>query len=85
MVRAVVPIEGRSGKAGAIKFFGDFIVFPEGLEKMIQMGIANILNSKVFNNECKHDGASLVMPEIRDGGCLIVVEFGKVVSEEVVR
>jgi hypothetical protein len=72
-------------KAGAVNFFRDFVVFLEGLAKMIQMGITNLLNGKVVNNECKHDRAPLVMPETRGGGCLVVVKFGKAVSEEDVR
>ncbi len=48
------------------------------------MGIANILNGKVFDNECKHNGAPLVLTETGGGGCLVVVKFGKAVSEEVV-
>ncbi len=84
MVWAVVPFEDHAGKAGAIEFFGYFVVFPEGLAKMIQMGITNVLNSEVIINECKHDGAPLVTPETRGGGCFIVVEFGKAVLEEVV-
>jgi hypothetical protein len=59
-------------------------VLLESLAKMIQVGIANVLNGKVLNNECKHDGAPLVMPETRGGGCPLVVEFGEAVSEEVV-
>jgi hypothetical protein len=54
-------------------------VFIEGLAKMIQMDIANILNGKVINNECKHDREPLEMPETRGGGCLVVVEFEKAV------
>ncbi len=67
-----------------IEFFRDIVVFLEGLAKMIQVGIADVLDSKVVNNECKHDGAPLVMPKTRGGGCLVVVKFGKVVSEKVV-
>jgi hypothetical protein len=51
---------------------------------MIQVSIANVLNTKVINNECKHDGSPLVTPETRDGGCLIVIKFCKAVSEEIV-
>ncbi len=51
---------------------------------MIQAGIANVLNGKVVDNECKHDRVPLVTPDTGVGGCIIVVEFGKVVSEEVV-
>ncbi len=51
---------------------------------MIQVGIADILDGKVVKNECKHDGVPLVAPETGGGGCLVVVKFGKAVSEEVV-
>jgi hypothetical protein len=72
------------GKAGAINFFRDFVVLFESLAKMIQVGITNVLDGKVINNECKHDGAPFVAPEPRGGGCLIVVKVGKTVSEELV-
>jgi hypothetical protein len=84
VVWALVPFECHAGKAGAIDFFTDFVVFLEDLAKMIQVGITNILNGKVVNNECKHDRAPLVTPETRGVGCLVVVKFGKAVSEEVV-
>jgi hypothetical protein len=71
-------------EAGATNFFRDFVVFLEGLVKMIQVGIANVLNGKAVNNVCKHDGAPLVTPETGGGGCLLVVALGKVVLEEVV-
>ena len=51
---------------------------------MIQVGITNILDGKVVDNKCKHDGAPFVAPEPGGGCCLIVVEFGKAVSEEFV-
>ncbi len=85
MVRAIVPFECHAGKAGAIDFFREFVVFLEGLAKMIQVGIANILNGKVIRIECKHDGVPLMIPETRGGGCLIVFKFGKAALEEVVR
>ncbi len=76
MILAVVSFECHAGKAGAIDFFRDFVVFLESLGKMIQVGIAYVLNGKVVNSDCKHDGAPLVMPKTGGGGCLIVVEFG---------
>jgi hypothetical protein len=81
---AVVQLECHAGKAGAIDFFRDFVVLLESLAKMIQVGIARVLNGKVVDNECKHDRAQLVMPVTGGGGCLVVVEFGKAVSEKVV-
>jgi hypothetical protein len=80
---AVAPFKRHAGKAGTINFFRDFVVL-QSLAKMIQVGIANVLNGKVINNECKHDGAPLVVSETGGGGCLVVVEFNKVVLEEVV-
>ncbi len=69
---------------GAINFLRDFVVLFESLGKMIQVGIANVLNGKVVNNECKHDGVPFVAPEPGGGGCLVVVKFSKVVLEEFV-
>ncbi len=54
------------------------------MAKKIQVGIANILDGKVVDNECKHDGAPFVVIEPGGGGCLVVVEFDKAVSEEFV-
>ncbi len=75
---------GLKGAAGAVVFLRDFVVLFESLAKMIQVGIANVLDGKVVDNESKHDGAPFVAPEPGGGGCLIVVEFGKAVSEEFV-
>ncbi len=62
---AVVPFKCHAGKAGAVDFLRDFIVLFESLAKMIQVGITNVLDGKVINNECKHDGAPFVAPEPR--------------------
>ncbi len=77
---AVVPFKCHAGKAGAVNFLKDFVVLFESLVKMIQVGITNVLDGKVVNNECKHDGAPFVAPEPGGGGCLVVVKFGKAVS-----
>jgi hypothetical protein len=84
VIWAVDPFECHAGKVVAINFFRDFVVLLESLAKMIQVGIANVLNGKFVDNECKHDRAPLVTPETGGGGCLVVVKFGKAVSEEVV-
>ncbi len=80
----VVPFKCRTGKVVADNILRDFVVLLESLAKMIQVGIANVLDGKVVNNECKHDGVPFVAPESGGGGCLVVVEFGKAVSEEFV-
>jgi hypothetical protein len=69
---------------GATNFLRDFVVLFESLAKMIQVGISNVLDGKVVNNEFKHDGAPFVAPEPRGCGCLVVVEFGKAFLEEFV-
>ncbi len=51
---------------------------------MIQVGITNVLDGKVINNECKHDGAPFVAPEPGGGGYFVVVKIGKAISEEFV-
>ncbi len=81
---AVVPLKCHTGKAGAVNFFRDFILLLESLVKMIQVCIANLLDGKVVDDECKHDRVPLVVPETGGGGCLAVVKFGKAVLEEVV-
>ncbi len=81
---AIVPFKCHTGKAGAVNFLRDFVVLLESLAKMIQVGITNVLDGKVVDNECKHDGVPLVVPEPGGVGCLVIVKFGKAVSEEVV-
>jgi hypothetical protein len=81
---AVVPFQCHTGEAGAVNFLRDFVVLLESLAKMIQVGIANVLDSKVVDDECKHGGVPLVAPETRGGGCLVVVKFNKAVLEKVV-
>ncbi len=81
---AVVLFEHHAGKAGAVDFLRGFVVLFESLAKMIQVGITNVLGGKVVNNECKHEGAPLVAPEPRGGGCFVVVKIGEVVLEEFV-
>ncbi len=80
----VVPFKCHTGKAGAVNFLRDFVVLFESLAKMIQVGIIDVLDGKVVDNECKHDGAPFVVPEPGGGGCLIVVKFDKAVLEEFV-
>jgi hypothetical protein len=81
---AVVPFKYYTGKAGAINFLRDFVVLLKSLAKIIQVGITNILDGKVVDNECNHDLAPFVVPEPRGGGCHVVVKFGKAVLEEFV-
>ncbi len=78
---AVVPFEHHAGKAGAVNFLRDFVVLFESLAKMIQVGITNVLDDKVVNNEYKHDGAPFVAPEPGGGGCFVVVKIGNAVLE----
>ncbi len=47
---AVVPFKCHAGKAVAVNFLRDFVVLFESLAKMIQVGIANVLDGKVVNN-----------------------------------
>jgi hypothetical protein len=81
---AVVPFKHHTGKAGAVNFLRDFVVLIESLVKMIQVCIADVLDGKVVDDECKHDRVSLVVPETWGGCCLVVVKFNKAVSEEIV-
>jgi hypothetical protein len=51
---------------------------------MIQVSIANVLEGKVVDNECTHDGVPFVAPALEGGVCLVVTKSGKAVSEEFV-
>ncbi len=81
---AVVSFEHHASKAGAVDFLRNFVVLFESLAKMIQATITNVLDGKVVDNECKHDGAPFVAPEPRGGGCFVVVKISKAVLEEFV-
>ncbi len=81
---AVVLFEHHAGKVSAVNFLRDFVVIFESLAKMIQVGITNVLDGKVINNEYKHDGLPLVVPEPGGGGCFVAVKIGEAVSEEFV-
>jgi hypothetical protein len=59
-------------------------VLLESSSKVVQVGVADVLDREVVNNEGKHDGAPLVSPETWSGGCFKVVKFGKAFTEEVV-
>jgi hypothetical protein len=76
---AVVPFKCHAGKAGAVNFLRDFLVLFESLAKMIQVGIVDVLDGKVVDNECKHDRTTFVAPGPGGGGCLVVVKFGKAI------
>ena len=56
---AVGPFECHACKAGTVKFFGDFVVLLESLVKMIQVGIANVLNCKVVDMKANMTGCQL--------------------------
>ena len=78
VIWAVVPFECDACKASSVEFFGDFVVLLESLAKMIQVGVTNVLDCKVVDYEGKHDKMPLVLPEVRGGGCFILVKFGEV-------
>ena len=48
---AVVPFEHHASEVGVINFLRDFVVLFESLAKMIQVGITNVLDGKVIDNE----------------------------------
>ncbi len=79
---AVVPFERHVGVAGAVNFLRDFVLPFESLAKMIQVGITNVLDGKVVDNKCKHDGVPFVAPEPGSGGCFVVLKIGEADSEE---
>jgi hypothetical protein len=56
---ALVPFKCHANEAGDVNFLRDFVVLFEGLAKMIQVGITNVLDGKVVNNGANMTGCHL--------------------------
>ena len=68
-----------------VTFFIDccFIVFFEGVEKMIGVALAYIFNTEVINYEGNQYMSPFVAPQTRDEGALVVVVVEKARLHEV--
>ena len=67
-VCGIVPVNGESAEEGTGPVDGDFIEVLEGLDEVVGVLFANVLDTKVVNNEGESDGLGGVLPERRSSG-----------------
>ena len=80
----IVPVNGESKEEGTGPVNGDGIQFLEGLDEVVGVFLANVLDPKVINYEGENDGLCGVLPERRGSGNRGVSKVGKVSFEPVV-
>ena len=81
---SVVPGEIDASKFSAGPVRGDFIVCGEGLEEVVSVLSADVLDAKIIDDKDKHDWAPFVSPQARGGGTLVVAMRFQSGHEEVV-
>ena len=64
----VVPVNGKSAEEGTGPVNGDGVQFLEGLDEVIGVFLADVLDPKVVDNEGENDGIGGVLPERRSSG-----------------
>ena len=69
----VVPLQINSGVKVALPVLSEFIVFGNSLLEVYCVSFTNVINSRVVNEQAKHDWAPSVSPDTRCEGALIVV------------
>ena len=69
----VVPLKTNSGVKVSLSVISEFILFGESLLEVYGMSFANVINTKVVNDQAKHDWSPSVSPEPRCEGALVVV------------
>ena len=60
--RGVIPGDVNTSKFGASPVGSDGVVFLEGSQEVLGMSAIDVLDSKVVNNEDKHDRTPLMVP-----------------------
>ena len=61
----IVPVQGETNVAGSSPVCGEFILFFEDFKQSVNLGTVGISDSKVVNDERKHEIAVEVLPEVR--------------------
>ena len=64
----IFPVNGESEEEGASPVDGDGVDFLEGLDEVVGVRFAYILDPKVINDEGENDGLGGVLPERRGSG-----------------
>ena len=64
----IVTVNGESAEEGTGPVDGDRVEFSEGLDKVVGVLFAYVIDPKVMNNEGENDGLGGVLPERRSSG-----------------
>ena len=80
----VIPGNIKSTEEGTCPFDGDGVQFLEGLDKVVSVLLADILDPKVVDNERESDRLAGVLPERRSYGNRRESKMGKVSFEPVI-
>ena len=79
-----VPVYGESAEEGTSSVDGDGVKFWEGLDEVVGVFHADVLDPKVVNDEGENDGLGGVLTECRSSGNRGESKMGKVSFEPVV-
>ena len=62
-VCGIVPVNGESAEKGTGPVYGDGVEFLEGLDEVVGVLLAGVLDSKFINDEGENDGLGGLLPE----------------------
>ena len=80
----IVPVNGESAEKGTGPVYVDGVEFLEGLDEVVGVLLAGVLDAKVINNEGENDGIGGVPPERSCSGNRGETKMGKVSFELIV-
>ena len=80
----IVPVNSESAEEGTGPVDGDGVQFLEGLDEVVGVFLAVVLDPKVVNNEGENDGLGGVLPESRSYGNRGEPKMGKMIFDPVV-
>jgi hypothetical protein len=80
----IVPIDGEAAVEETSPVGGAGVEVLEGLDEMIGMLFANVLDSKVVDDEAENDGTCRVFPETWGSWCWIVAILDEMLGEALV-
>ena len=80
----IVPVNVESAEEGTGPVDGDGVEFLEGLDEVVGVLFANVLDPKVINDKVENDGLGGVLPERRGSGNRGKAKMGEVSFESVV-
>ena len=80
----IVPVNGESAEEGTSPVDGDGVEFLEGLDEVVRVLFADVLDPKVINEEGENDGLGVVFPERGGSGNRGKAKMGKVSFDSLV-